>query len=43
MIPRRLASERPQSTASVDLAVQELRDGKTIRLPRLAVDITPFF
>jgi hypothetical protein len=42
-IPRRLASERPQSTASQDLAVQQLRDGKTISLPRITIDITPSF
>jgi hypothetical protein len=42
-IPRRLASERSQSTASEDLATPELRDGKTISLPRIAVDITSFF
>jgi hypothetical protein len=42
-IPRRLASERPQSTASEDLAVPELRDGKTISLPRISIDITPSF
>ncbi|MFL6112403.1 MAG: hypothetical protein ACJ786_13760 [Catenulispora sp.] len=42
-IPRRLASERPQSTASEDLAVPELRDGKTISLPRITIDITPSF
>ena len=42
-IPRRLASERPQSTANQDLAAQELRDGKTISLPRITIDITPSF
>src|SRR4051794_36224512 len=42
-IPRRLASERPQSAASGDLAVPELRDGKTISLPRITIDVTSSF
>ena len=42
-IPRRLASERSQSNASEDLATPELRDGKTISLPRITFDVTSLF